>query len=113
MDSSNNTGQTGQVYKTAQEISYRKVLHIILSRWYWLVFTSVIWVFLAALYLSYTTPLYVTKASLKFEERRSEISEIMNARNVYDRSDKLLSEQYVIRSKRVLMKAIENLNYRI
>jgi tyrosine-protein kinase Etk/Wzc len=113
MDSSSTIRQAHEVYRTALEISYRKLLQIILCRWYWIVFTSAVALVIAALYLSYTGPTYDTKAALKFEEKRSEISEIMNVRNVYDRSDKLLSEQYVIRSRQVLMNAIDHLNYPI
>lgn len=113
MDSINvNTHPTSH-YKHSKEISYRKVLRIILSRWYWLLYTTGFALIIASLYLSYKSPIYATKASLKFEEKRSEISEIMNVRSVYDRSDKLLSEQFVIRSREVLWNAINNLNYTI
>lgn len=56
---------------------------------------------------------YSTEATLKFEERRSEISELINVRNVYDRNNKLQSEQFVIRSREVLSNALKRLNYDI
>jgi tyrosine-protein kinase Etk/Wzc len=94
-----------------QEISYRKLLQIIGSRWYWIAGTSVFCLLTGLLFIWYTVPIYSTRAALKFEERRSEISELMNVRPVYDRSDKLLSEQFVIRSREVLLNAIKRMNY--
>ncbi len=94
-----------------QEVSYRKVARIILSRWKWIVYTTILGLCLGEMIIKFTPPTYLTEASLKFEERRSEISELMTVRNVYDRSDKLLSEQFVIRSREVLLNAIRKLNY--
>lgn len=94
-----------------QEISSRKLLQIIGSRWYWIAGTSAFCLFIGMLFIWYTVPIYTTRAALKFEERRSEISELMNVRPVYDRSDKLLSEQFVIRSREVLLNAIKRMNY--
>ena len=94
-----------------QEISYRKLLQIIGSRWRWIVAASIAGLAIGLLFIWYTVPLYSTQAALKFEERRSEISELMNVRSVYDRSDKLRSEQFVIRSREVLLNAIKRMNY--
>jgi tyrosine-protein kinase Etk/Wzc len=113
MDNQENIRQLAPGYGVLQEISYRKVLQVIICRWQWILYTSIIALAMAVLYLAYTAPTYATKASLKFEEKRSEISEIMNVRSVYDRSDKLLSEQFVIRSREVLMNAIYRLKYPI
>jgi capsular exopolysaccharide synthesis family protein len=96
-----------------QEISYRKLLQIIGSRWYWIAGTTILCLLIGLTYIWYTVPIYSTQAALKFEERRSEISELMNVRPVYDRSDKLLSEQFVIRSREVLLNAIKRMNYPI
>lgn len=94
-----------------QEISYRKLLQIIGSRWYWIAGTSIFSLLIGFSVIWYSVPTYSTRAALKFEERRSEISELMNVRPVYDRSDKLLSEQFVIRSREVLLNAIKRMNY--
>jgi capsular exopolysaccharide synthesis family protein len=96
-----------------QEVSYRKVARIIMSRWKWIVYTTILGLCLGEMILKFTAPTYLTEASMKFEERRSDISELMTVRNVYDRSDKLLSEQFVIRSREVLLNAIRKLNYPI
>lgn len=96
-----------------QDIDYVKIAKIVLSRWYWLASTTVISLVIAYLHLWYTPETYSTNASLKFEEKRSEISELLNVRNVYDRTNKMQSEQFVIRSREVLLNAIEHLDYEI
>ena len=96
-----------------QDIDYVKIVRIILSRWYWVASTTIIALVIAYLYLWYTPETYSTSASIKFEEKRSEISELLNVRNVYDRTNKMQSEQFVIRSREVLQNAIEDLDYEI
>ncbi len=92
-------------------LSYRRIFYILLSRWYWLLATLMIALLLTYIYLSIAPRLYATEATLKFEERRSEISELINVRNIYDRNNKLQSEQFVIRSRDVLLNAAKRLNY--
>ena len=96
-----------------QDIDYLKIVKIVLSRWYWVASTLIISLVIAYLYLWYTPETYSTSASLKFEEKKSEISELLNVRNVYDRTNKMQSEQFVIRSREVLYDAIEQLDYKI
>jgi capsular exopolysaccharide synthesis family protein len=96
-----------------QDIDYVKILKIVLSRWYWVASTVIISLIVAYIYLWYTPETFSTSASLKFEEKRSEISELLNVRNVYDRNNKIQSEQFVIRSRQVLNNAIGDLDYKI
>ena len=96
-----------------QEIDYVKVLRILLSRWYWIVGTVIIAIAIAYVYLWYTPPVYSTSASLKFDEKRSEISELIKASNYYDRTNKVESETFVIQSRPVLLNAISRLDYKI
>jgi capsular exopolysaccharide synthesis family protein len=94
-----------------QDIDYFKIFRIILSRWYWVASSVIIALVIAYIYLWYTPPNYATSASLKFEEKRSEISELLNVRNYYDRTNKLQSEQFVIRSRDVVANAAASLHY--
>lgn len=96
-----------------QDIDYVKIGKIILSRWYWIASSVIIALIIAYLYLWYTPQSYSTRASLKFEEKRSEISELLSVRNFYDRTNKMQSEQFVIRSREVLLNAVGNLDYQI
>lgn len=95
------------------KLSYRRLFQIMLSRWYWILGSILLALFIAYLHLSITPYSYATQATLKFEDRKSEISELINIRNVYDRSNKLQSEQFVIRSRGVLLNAVKRLNYEV
>lgn len=98
-------------HENTLRFSYRRILTIIYSRWYWLLAMVLLGLTLSYIYLNLTPKLYATEATLKFEEKRSEISELINVRNVYERSNKLQSEQFVIRSREVLLNAASSLNY--
>lgn len=96
-----------------QDIDYVKIVKIVVSRWYWIASTIIISLIVAYIYLWYTPETYSTSASLKFEEKKSEISELLNVRSAYDRTNKMQSEQFVIRSREVLLNAVNDLDYKI
>ena len=96
-----------------QDIDYLKIVKIVLSRWYWVASTVIIALIIAYVYLWYTPETFSTSASLKFDEKKSEISELLNVRNTYDRTNKMQSEQFVIRSRDVLLNAVKNIDYKI
>lgn len=94
-----------------QEIDYNRILRILLSRWYWVVgcvFIGIIWAFV---YLRFTPSVYETSALLKYDDKKTEISELININSYYDRKDKIQSETYVIQSRTLLYKAAIKLNY--
>jgi len=96
-----------------QSIDYVKVLKILLSRWYWIAFCILISLSIAYTYLWYTPKIYSTSASLKFAEEKSEITELLAVKNIYDRTNKVQTETYVIQSRDVLLNAISRLNYKV
>lgn len=96
-----------------QQISYLKTFYIVWSRWYWIVAAILISIGLGSSYLALKPGIYAVNALVKFEEKKTEISELVNIRNNYDRSNKTTSEQLVIRSKQILSAAVEQLNYHI
>lgn len=99
------------LHQKGLKFSYKRFFQIVGSRWYWILATLGIALSVTCIYLHLTPKSYATEATLKFDEKRSEISELINVRNVYERSNKLQSEQFVIRSREVLMNAVERLNY--
>lgn len=101
----------GNYHRSGLKISYKRIFQIINSRWYWVVAAVIFAMAAAYIKLSFTPNTYATEASLKFEDKRSEISELINVRNVYDRNNKLLSEQFVMRSREVLTNAAKQLKY--
>ncbi|MEO8795302.1 MAG: polysaccharide biosynthesis tyrosine autokinase, partial [Daejeonella sp.] len=96
-----------------QDIDYKKVLKILWSRWYWIAGCVLISLVISYIYLWYTPPIYSTSASIKFDEKKSEITELLKVSNFYDRTNKLQSETYVIQSEPVILNAISQLDYKI
>lgn len=99
--------------RSPTDISYIKILIIILSRWYWIVAISTLGLLMGYFYLRYSLPVYTASASIKFEEKRSEIAELITIRNIYERTNKVESEKLIIKSRNVLLKAISKLNHQI
>lgn len=98
-----------------QEIDYLKIAKVILSRWYWIVGSVAICFIIANIYLWYTPKTYATGATLKFEEKKSEISDLISVPGVNDRTNaaKIQSETVVLQSTALLLNAIKHLDYRI
>jgi len=99
----------------SQEIDYLKIVKIVLSRWYWVVGSLGVCLIVANVYLWYTPKTYATGATLKFEEKKSEISDLISVPGVNDRAtvSKIQSETVVLQSSALLLNAIKHLDYRI
>ncbi|MEO6631140.1 MAG: Wzz/FepE/Etk N-terminal domain-containing protein, partial [Mucilaginibacter sp.] len=84
----------------SQEIDYLKIAKILLSRWYWVVGSLGICLIVANVYLWYTPKTYATGATLKFEEKKSEISDLISVPGVSERgtASKIQSETVVLQS---------------
>jgi len=97
-----------------QTIDYSKIFKIVWSRWYWILGCIVISSLLAMGYLWYKAPTYSTTSSLKFDERKSEFTELLKGvSNSFDRTNKIQSESFVIQSREILINAISHLDYKI
>lgn len=97
-----------------QEIDYFKIGKILLSRWYWIAGTIVIGLLATYVYLWYTPKTYATNSTMKFEEKRSEATDLilLTTPERYS-SSKVQTESYVFRSRSLIMDAIEKLDYRV
>jgi tyrosine-protein kinase Etk/Wzc len=100
---------------SSQEIDYIKIVKILLSRWYWIVGSVAICLIIANVYLWYTPKIYATGATLKLEEKKSEISDLISVPGVSDRTSasRIQSETIVLQSTALLLSAIKHLDYRI
>jgi tyrosine-protein kinase Etk/Wzc len=97
-----------------QEIDYFKIGKILVSRWYWIAASLVLFILGSYLYLWYTPKTYATSGTMKLEEKKSEISDITNVMTTTDRGpSKIQSETSVIQSPSVILEAIKDLNYPI
>jgi len=99
-----------------QELDYFKIARILLSRWYWVAGALAICTIIANVYLWYTPKTYATSGTMKFEEKKSEIPDMVGiASTTSDRasSSRIQSEMTVLQSSPLLLNAIKHLDYRI
>jgi capsular exopolysaccharide synthesis family protein len=111
MQQINNQEHNKHTNHTFQEIDYIRLLKIFLSRWYWVIGCVIIGIVFAFINLRFTYSTYQSSALLKFDDKKTEISELININSYYDRKDKIQSEIYVIQSRTLLSQAVTRLNY--
>lgn len=97
-----------------QEIDYFKIGKILLSRWYWIAATILLGLLATYIYLWYTPKTFATSSTMKFEEKRSEATDLilLTTPEKYSAS-KVQTESYVFRSRGLILDAISKLDYRI
>lgn len=100
----------GMHFHMAGNVSYIKIGMIILSRWYWIAASIFFGLLAGTAYIQCKQQLYAASASVKVEEKRSELSELMNIRNIYDRTNKAESERFILKSRNVLQKALASID---
>jgi tyrosine-protein kinase Etk/Wzc len=99
----------------SQEIDYFKIAKIFLSRWYWIAGSMVICMIIANVYLWYTPKVYSTGGTMKFEEKKSEISDLSGGVSsvATDRTQsRIQSEIIILQSNALILNAIKELDYR-
>lgn len=98
----------------SQQIDFYKIFRVFLSRWYWIAGCVAISLIVAKVKILYTLPVYQTAASLKLQDSNPATS-TMNQMptQVYNYTDKIQAESFVIRSNEVILNAISNLDYKI
>jgi len=97
-----------------QEIDYFKIGKILFSRWYWILASVVITSAISYAYLWYTPKTYATGGTLKVEEKKSEISDIISVMTTPERGpSKIQSITSVLTSRTLILTAIKDLDYRI
>lgn len=108
--------ETGKITRKLphQEIDYFKIGKILLSRWYWIVGSIVICLLIATLYLWYTPKTFSTMGTLKVEEKKTELSDLVGVISNNDRGpSKIQSEIFVLQSKNLILNAIRDIDYRV
>ncbi len=97
-----------------QELDYFKILKILTSRWYWIVGSVVAFIIAAYIYLWYTPQTFATTATMKFDEKRSEISDLVSVINNSDKGpSRVQSELAVLQSTNLLLNAIKDVDHQI
>ncbi|PJJ79446.1 GumC family protein [Mucilaginibacter auburnensis] len=97
-----------------QELDYFKIIKILTSRWYWIAGSVVVFYIAALVYLWYTPQTFATTATMKFDEKRSEISDLVSVINNSDKGpSRVQSELAVLQSSNLLLNAIKDLDYKV
>lgn len=97
-----------------QELDYFKILKILTSRWYWIAGSVTIFLIVAYVYLWYTPQTFATSATMKFDEKKSEISDLVSVINSSDKGpSRIQGELFVLQSRNLILKAIKDIDYQI
>lgn len=97
-----------------QELDYFKILKILTSRWYWIAGSVAVFLIAAHVYLWYTPKTFATSATMKFDEKKSEISDLVSVINSSDKGpSRIQSELFVLQSSKLLLNAVKDIDYRI
>ncbi|TSD65890.1 polysaccharide biosynthesis tyrosine autokinase [Inquilinus sp. KBS0705] len=97
-----------------QEIDYFKIGKILISRWYWIAGSLAVFILGSYIYLWYTPKTYATAGTIKLEEKRAEITELVNVVSTSERgTSRIQSETSVIQSHGVILNAVKDINYPI
>ena len=94
-----------------QEFDYFKIGKILLSRWYWIALAVILCMAAAQTYLWYTPQTFATSAKMKFEEKKSDISDLVNVMGADKGASKIQSEMFVLQSRNLILKAVKSLHY--
>jgi capsular exopolysaccharide synthesis family protein len=111
-DTQNTTIAAGTTEGTAK-IDYFRIIQIGLSQWYWVVASLLISLTIAYFYLRYTPKTYQTAATIKLEEKKSQLSDMLTTSTTQETADPIQTVSYVIKSKALLTKALTKLNYTV
>lgn len=103
-----------EVKAVSQQIDFYKIFRVFWSRWYWIAGCIAIALVVAKIKVLYTQPIYQTGASLKLQDSNPSVStNNQMPTQVYNYTDKIQAESFVIRSNDVVLNAIANLDYKI
>lgn len=96
-----------------QEFDYIKIGKILISRWYWIAATVILCMIAASVYLWYTPKTYATSATMKFEDKKSELTDLVSVINADKGPSRIQTENFVLQSRKLILSAIKDLDYRI
>ena len=95
----------------SQEFDYIKIGKILLSRWYWIALSVIVCMAAAEIYLYFTPQTFATSAKMKFEEKKSDLSDLVSVMGNDKGASKIQSEIFVLQSRNLIVKAVKSLNY--
>ena len=94
-----------------KNLDYKKVCSTLFTNWHYLVATILLFLAAGYIFMQLVIPKYRSQASMKIDDKKSELAELMTIRNFYDRTAKSETEKFILGSRKVLTKAVESLPY--
>lgn len=97
--------------EVSADIDVKRILKVILSRWYWVIGALVLTVGGCAIFLQVAHPRYMAEMVLKYNDKQTELDELNRLIQSDESNLEYLTELYVIKSEEVINGAIKKLNY--
>ena len=98
---------------TPKKIDINRIIVIGLSRWYWVVSSITICLFAAYINLRYTPNTYQTSTTIKLEEKKSALADLLSTASGSNVSDPVQTESYILKSKTLIERTFKSLNYTV
>jgi tyrosine-protein kinase Etk/Wzc len=96
-----------------KKIDINRIIIIGLSRWYWVVSSITICLFAAYINLRYTPNTYQTATTIKLEDKKSALADLLSTASGSSATDPVQTESYIIKSKALLERTLKSLNYAV
>ncbi len=100
-----------QVTSPPKKIDINRIIIIGLSRWYWVVSSITICLFAAYINLRYTPNTYQVATTIKLEDKKSALADLLSSASGSSASDPIQTESYIIKSKTIIERTLKTLNY--
>ncbi|WP_345992276.1 polysaccharide biosynthesis tyrosine autokinase [Chryseobacterium sp. Chry.R1] len=109
--------QQKEFQEKEQTVDLKSILNQYLRKWPWFIFSILVFLFGAYLYLRYSIPQYQSKTTLKFDKKQTDLSSALadldNLGIGLGNADELKSEVAVVTSRPILMQVVQNLNLNV
>lgn len=92
---------------------YKKLYTIATHIWYYLLAILLAFILAAHVYISFATPLYQANAAIRIDDKKTQLTELITVKNVYDRSSKSETEKFILSSRSVLHKAVISMDQQV
>jgi capsular exopolysaccharide synthesis family protein len=96
-----------------KKIDINRIIIIGLSRWYWVVSSITICLFAAYINLRYTPNTYQTATTIKLEDKKSALADLLSSANGSTATDPIQTESYILKSKAIIERTLKRLDYNI
>ncbi|MBW4890077.1 polysaccharide biosynthesis tyrosine autokinase [Mucilaginibacter sp. HMF5004] len=96
-----------------KKIDINRIIIIGLSRWYWVVSSITICLFAAYINLRYTPNTYQTATTIKLEDKKSALADLLSSASGTNAADPVQTESYILKSQTLIERTLKSLNYSV